>query len=61
MITANDIFNLIIQYIHREILPNISISHGTAKSIWYLFFKVLDCAPVVMNSFWRFWANPSAG
>ena len=33
--------------IHRAILPNISISHGTVENVRYLFSKVLDCAPVV--------------
>ena len=35
------------QYTHRAIVPNISISHGTVKNILYLFFKVLDRARVV--------------
>ena len=38
----------------RAILRNISIPHGTVKNIWYLFFKVLDCAPVVYEQFLSF-------
>ena len=39
------------QNIPRAILPYVSIHHDTVKNIWYLFFKVLDCAHVVWTVF----------